>query len=311
VDYDIHSHINSSMQEKDKTFSGYKVAKDVQTIWPTEASIEKISESGLSVKEGACVRAVWYRINEYKEEREIEERMYWIWAFGNWYEKQGTELLSRKGHLIGSSIRFKDNSLDLPISGEMDAVLIDPETNEKIVVDFKTAGGSYYSISKLKGNTKTKAFPKISNLLQIMIYLNKDPDLDYGILAYKIRDDMTEVAHKVRLVDYQDEYTGNIIKAAEVNGTVYPEYNIEEIFRRYQIIIDHYKSRELPPRDYYNVYPDGLIDVMYRDGLVTKTSYAKHKGKDPKTLKKVKQEPQGDWQCRYCNFFKQCQKDGE
>ena len=275
----------------------YRPPRRVPTIWPTEASVQWRAENGALITEGACHRAVYYRLTGAEKTEEVVPRMHWVWQTGNWWEDECNRLGKKSDILVANSVRFFDYSVPLPVSGEMDAVYKVPDDpgDSLFVVDYKSTGGSYYGNVKLLGNRSTKPFPKVEALLQLMVYLKQDTRLAFGMLLYLVRDKMERTQFHIELEE--DEQLG--ARIAKVNGKTYPQYSLEEIYRRYEILCDYYMRKELPPRDYDYVYSMERAQELFDVGQITKTAKADvEKGKD-----------RGDWRCSYCNYRTKCLAD--
>ena len=267
------------------------------TIWPTESSIEYKTDNGLTLHEGKCHRAIYYRLNKYPVTEDIDSRMYWIWATGFWWEHMCQEVSKELGILAGKSLRIYDTRFSPPISGEIDAVNTIPNTDplKFFVIDYKTTGGSYYGNVKLMGNRNNKPFPKPENLMQLMVYLGYDKKLEFGMLVYLIRDRMERTQFEIELVEHNNDLV------AKVNGIIYPKYSLNEIYRRYKKIGHEFETKQLPNRDYDIVYSNDKVEKLREEDLIAKTKYEKH----------LKGSLAGDWQCSYCPYKDQCIKDGD
>lgn len=286
----------------------YSPPKMSQTVWPTEASVQYTID-GLLITEGACLRAVWYRLKGYPSEEIVDPRLYWVWQFGRTFENDSNFLTQSAGVLAGKSLRFRNEKTKIPISGEMDGICSfrDPNGKEvKYVIDYKTTGGNYEGNSGLLGNLKKTPFPKIENMLQLMIYLDYDPEnLKFGKLVYMIRDRLERTEFTIRLDRSVPSVIANV-KAAiagredilKAQSRSYPQYSMAEIYRRYNLVADFYEANKLPPRDYAIEYTDERAEKLWSFGKLSNSAFENHK--------KKKGDKAGDFQCRYCKFQKQC-----
>jgi hypothetical protein len=300
---DLLAELDDQLVSMNKVGRLYRTPRPKPHLWPTESSVQWEASNGTIITEGSCLRAVYYRINDYPVTDEPIARLHWIWKAGQDWEDHCNKLSKDRHMLAASSIKVQDTSLPLKISGEMDAVnyYTDPHGDKHFyVIDYKSTGGSYYNTVKLMGNSKHKPFPKIENLLQLMVYLHQDPRLEFGMLVYLIRDKMDRTQFEIKLV--RDEETGFII--ANVNGEDYPEYSINEIYRRYMLICDYYQRNQLPPRDYDFEYSDEKAKKLNEVGQLSDSALKKH-------LSGKARDRQGHWRCSYCNYRQQCEADGE
>lgn len=288
----------------------YRPPKQTQTLWPTEASVQ-YSIDGIKITEGACARAVYYRLIGTKPDSDKDPRMHWIYLVGKNWEDDCNELSALAGILSGKSLRFRNEKTKLPISGEMDSVCSFRDQNGKeikYVIDYKTTGGSYESISSLLGNSKKNPFPKVSNLLQLMIYLDYDPEnLKLGKLVYLIRDSLQRTEFSIQLDD--SEARNAIVKGAiyeredilTAKPKVYLQYSMKEIYRRFDYIAEHYFANQLPEREFQLIYTKERAEELWSLGKIAKGSYEK--------VISGKAHEAGDFQCRYCPFKNTCWKE--
>lgn len=309
TDIDLLAIVNRAIRDPVWDARSYSFPKQVETIWPTEASII-FHENGVRIVEGACNRATWYRLKHYKPLGETEDRMHWIWRFGKLLEDDVNLLLKQTGFLAARNVRFHDNTTSLPISGEMDAIgVMQDHRGEPInfVIDVKTTGGNYQGTTKILGNTKTRPFPKVPNLLQIMIYLNVDPQLKFGKLMYLIRDNLVGNEFTIRLKDH------NGLKIANIKSTVwnsstsivgafgqdYPQYSVEGIYARFQELSNYYLKNILPPPDYSIEYSEQRAEDLYRIDRLSDNQITEHR----------KGKLKGDYQCIGCKYVEYCKNN--
>lgn len=247
------------------------------------------------ITDGKCHRAVYYRITGVPSEREIEPKGRHIFATGFDWEDRCVEATEKAGVLSGKGVRVQDDSLPLRISGEIDAVnwYKDGDETKYYVIDYKSTGG-YHNSSSLIGNTKKDPFPKVQNLLQLLVYMKMDPRFEFGMLAYLVRDFQDTTQFQIDLTE-EDGITYPVI-----NGVIDRRYSLNEIYRRYAVICDYYERQVLPPRDKTPLYTAELAQAKFDLGLFGKTN-----------LEKVKKgKAVGDSDCTYCDFYETCQQDG-
>tara|TARA_Y100001973_G_C5178800_1_gene323615 strand:+ start:898 stop:1821 length:924 start_codon:yes stop_codon:yes gene_type:complete len=299
---DLLTELDNQLVSKKDVGRLYRSPRDKPHLWPTESSVQWEASNGLVITEGSCSRAVWYRINGFPVTDEPIPRMHWVWKAGQDWEDHCNQLSADRGILAAKSIKIQDTSLPLTISGEIDGVnfYLDSENIKHFyVIDYKSTGGSYYNTVKLMGNSRHNPFPKVENLLQLMVYLHRDPRLEFGMLVYLIRDKMDRTQFEIELITDDDG-----LVFARVNGKNYPKYSVNEIYRRYARICDYYDREELPPRDYDFEYTDSKAKMLHDVGELSKSALQKH-------LSGKAKDRQGHWRCSYCNFRQQCELDGE
>jgi hypothetical protein len=265
------------------------------SLWPTEASVQWLTASGITITEGGCHRAIWYRLNQHPATDQPVTRMRWVWEAGRWWEDHCNELYALTGNLAGVKVKVWDNSLQLPLSGELDAVHKLPDTGEHYVVDYKTSGGNYQGNIKILGSTKVIPYPKINALLQMMVYLKIDPRLRFAILVYLIRDKMERTQFQIEIAPHLE--TG--LNVAYVNGVPDPRYSIEEIWRRYELLCYYYETQIMPPPDYEETYSIEKAEALHQEGLLSKTAFENH----------TKGKLAGDWMCSYCSYRTICKSN--
>jgi hypothetical protein len=111
------------------------------------------------------------------------------------------------------------------------------------------------------------------------------------------------------------------IERHEENGKTYPKITtkhlgdtytnvdkritLEGIYQRYEDLMDALKAAELPDADYMHVYPDNLVEQMFKAGEVAKTKYEKWKTNKDKY-------PIGYFMCQsYCSYRTMCKAQKE
>ncbi len=296
---------------------GYRMPRPHPTLRPTEASVsfDVTPASGgppISIVEGTCGRKVWYRLKKYpKVEPVREDSIEVIRECGQWFEEFSNEVLKEAGAFAGKKFQFKDRTLPLEVSGEIDTVgqYTDAEGNRKyFFIDWKTTG-QYHNQKGIFGNKSLEPFPKVENLLQIMVYLHQDRSIEFGKLYYGVRDRWERTQFTVRLKAHErtGKTVANITRMVRSGGVAWTpqttttqnfvQYNIEEIYRRYALVCDAYFRDEPPPRDFQLEYTDERLEEMAELGLVSETAYKAHKkGKDLA----------GDQACRWCEYAHVC-----
>jgi len=273
-----------------------------KTLRPTEASIEYETPSGRKAIAGKCMRSVWYRLKGVPETETPQDRMYWVWWSGKAWESKCMNKMKEEGILVTANPRFLYKHPDVPllVSGEFDAIAYDKELGCNVLIEYKTTGGSYIGRIKLMGNSKHRPEPKIENLMQVMLYLDRVREtVPYGVIAYLIRDKMERVQFTVALREEGGltfpifvQGTGDLSRA-----TALKHINLEGIYARYAKTCEHYLSDILPDRDYTLEYTDDQALLLFQDGDLSKKQYDDHvSGKSRK----------GDWQCNYCSYLSTC-----
>ena len=272
------------------------------TLRPTDSSVLVTSPSGRKYVQGACSRAVWYRLNKVAETNPYSAKAPWIWWLGKAWESQVQKLLKEKGILCVDNPRFVCDMGEYLLHGEMDGIGIDTSTTpaEHFVIELKNTGGYYAKMSLLGSVKKYQPKPKVENMLQLMVYLDRGrEDLKYGVLLYLIRDDMDRVAFYIKLEDHQGEVYPRVWAHSPTNGPgeLLLDYPMSAIYTRYNQLIAAHKAKTSPEKEYSLRYSEEQCIQLLADGVLSKKQVDEHlSGKTP----------QGDWNCRFCSYMDHC-----
>ena len=87
-----------------------------------------------------------------------------------------------------------------------------------------------------------------------------------------------------------------------LDGKVYKAFSVEDIRSRYEEARDFIDGEVVPPKDYIDVYTPEQVELNYARGKIAKTKYQKYQQNSEKN-------PIGDWNCSYCAYKHQCDKD--
>jgi hypothetical protein len=83
------------------------------------------------VVHGQCLRAVWYRLNNYVSTNPPNARAQWIFAFGNMFEAQFIAQVKQMGLWVDDHVKWYNP--DYHVSGELDLVIRHPEEADKLI----------------------------------------------------------------------------------------------------------------------------------------------------------------------------------
>jgi len=320
--------------------------------WPSAASIvfPTTSKGGLMYDrvEGACLRQVSYKMLRLPETDATSPRSIKAMTIGTVTE----DIFKEWFHAVncyrvvypdvrGHKLRFNSMRDGIRVRGEVDMIVEHTETGVRFGVEVKTYDGSI-SAANLCGPERAKEayktwippdyidekspFPKSSNLLQTMLYLQEfwNDGIHLWKIIYGARDKGPDTEFDVTLADHNGK------RCAVVNGVVQPEYSIEAIYERFNELRSHVEASTLPPRDYVPEYdPDYLLtgQISINHGSKHPKTVTAHqlwkekidsrfaKMKTPKSGKKKTQDQvyrdamateKGDWQCNYCPFRERC-----
>lgn len=263
--------------------------------YPSEASIKYTDTNGLVRVSGKCLRQCFYRFTVPDQKEGIDPFGMWVMMMGQAAEDVLREQIKQMGLWIDNSVRFYDEEHN--ISGEIDLVIRDPETDKLIILECKTAWG-YNAFKELCGSKGVIGKPKDSHLLQLMIYLDlceKKGIADQGKLIYLARDSGKKAEFDVVLIaDGED-------KRAKINGRIDYRFTLQDIYNRYKQLDEHLKAGTIPERDYEIEYSKEKVELLWSLGEVAKTRYEQFK-------RNSKKYPIGDWACNYCPFKDLCWK---
>jgi len=247
----------------------------------------------------------------------------WIWKQGEIFEEIMTENVKVLGVYIQDQVQVFYPGVN--VRGKIDLVALNPVTDKKTVVEFKSVYG--YNANSVLGSPAQRrkgelGTPRDSNLMQIAIYQHgyKDnPDFEAGRLIYGSRDTGRTAEYLVE-VDSQGviTYQGNY--PVRTRKTKAP-YTMGHIFANYEFINEAIARGELPDRDFELKYSNEKILQLFAKGKLNKTetqTVQKHlnrqkenqvrqaEGKKP--LKELRLPEKGDWACDICNLKHFCYK---
>jgi hypothetical protein len=267
-------------------------------FYPSEASVQVTDEHGDLITHGNCLRASYLRCSGDFEGVPYDARAQYIFAQGKMIEEALIRWWKEMGIWVANNVKFLDEENN--ISGELDVILAEPPDGQMYIGEVKSFYG-YHAEKELFGSKYKAGFPKTSQLLQLLVYLNHFEDrLPYGRMIYFARDSVKRRTFKVEL-----EHEGSVTYP-KVEGKVVRQFSVEDIINRYKLLQIHLDSDTVPPKDFELVYPDSKIEDFYQKGKIGKTKYQKWE-KAKTTGSKLKRADQiGDWQCSYCKFREVC-----
>jgi hypothetical protein len=213
------------------------------------------------------------------------------------------------GIWVDNNIKFFNK--DLVVSGELDGIIREPETNRLIGIELK----SFYNFAANKEICGGKqppqpGKPKMSHFLQASIYAwDYRNVLDEYRVFYFERGDGHRVEFKVGFVEdgpdrhlcYWEQIPGKYWSFFSPGKVVQP-FSIEDVHIRYRQLAGYIKTKTLPPRDYPTYWADEDIEWLFQHKRVNKTDYEAWVKKPTKN--KIK-----SWCCSYCNYHTQCEQD--
>ena len=262
-------------------------------FYPSEASVKVIDEHGDQKVEGGCLRQSYFRLSGEYEGKGSEARSEYIFMQGRSVEQDLVSLWKEMGIWVANSVRFTDTTNN--ISGELDAILSEP-SGQLYLVEVKSFYG-YHAEKEIMGGHQSTGFPKISQLLQTLVYLSywQDKGLSYARMVYFARDSVKRRTFKIELHKEGD------ITYPKVEGVIIRSFSINDIFARYKELKHYVDNKIIPPNDYELQYNDQKIEDFFQKGKVSKTNYESWK-----KGKLGKYDYIGDWMCNYCNYKNIC-----
>lgn len=254
---------------------------------------------------GHCLRAAYLSNMQYPVSNPLGIYTIMTAEAGKLWETWLVNQYKELGIYISHSVKLLD--LDAFISGEIDIVHYNPETDEVEMTECKQYNGSnYYAASELTGSLKKQPKPKDQNLLQAFDYLlmcrNTGNEAISKInLVYIDRSCASfdnNVQFRISLQKVKDEVHPRV-EYFKSDGTVesYTDYRITEkaVLEKNALLDKYVTAEKIPAREYSRQYSDQLIQDMV---LKKEISSAR--------LKKMQEDPVknpiGDWQCKFCPY---------
>jgi hypothetical protein len=240
-------------------------SSSVPAVWPSEASAEKIDKSENKIV-GSCHRKSYLRMIGWPVTNNVDAVGAWKWVTGRRMEEDIVSLAKASSPrvYVASGVRFYVPDLYLPL--ELDLVAMDPETNQGWICECKTYYG-YLATSEIV----KKGQPKLTNLLQDVIYLLEAPngkrmkEIIRKSLEDRARLDAKGVPHRNRVecdlealgrmsdgpigaklvyvdrgtcdrtefdISVEEDFDGS--HYPQVNGDTYKTFPVESVYSRYQ-----------------------------------------------------------------------------
>jgi len=307
------------------------------TLWPSESSAIIKNSYNEEVNIGKCRRSIFFRYllasfkyyekySHYSElvkllkTNEIEPDKYtqFIWIQGNLYEDYLLNVAKESGVYIGDQTQVYIPSHK--VSGKIDIIVIDPETEKYRIVEAKSVYG--FNANRILGSPAERkagvlGTPKESYLMQIGLYqwwyANKREKFGDGLLVCGARDTGKYAEFGITVHENEETkenhiyyYYNNPVKGPKIDSGI----SIENILNQFAYIQECLDTGVIPDRDFDIVYDDAKIDLLYTRGELTKSEAERYEKRlsqiENKKTKINKQIEKGDWQCSYCSFKAVC-----
>lgn len=295
-------------------------------FYVTQSSCLVVDELGFPTVLGKCHRQIWYRKKGYEREPISPIGMRRM-TYGVYIEDALQENWKQAGIYVQNNVKIRAHEYN--VSGEIDAIVFDPEEKHPIIVEVKSGYGYTFNKNVFGRNSAlyTEGFPHRPYIMQVMWYLHlRKPieavhgDVPYALLYYIDRADCRDNQFMVEL---SDDYTGKpIIRGPHGNIlTPNPAYQIDNrgCVRPVQVrpiqglemdrIIDRFaeldaklKSDEPPSREFFLRYPEELAEDLFETGVLAKTKWGEYQKDESATV--------GDWECAFCDFVSSCYPEG-
>ena len=275
-------------------------------LYPSEASVVVTDKFGDRVVHGGCLRSGYYRCTG-EEAIPFDARSKSIFELGNTVEDMLVADWQQMGIFIAHGVRFQN--LEYNLSGEIDVVLRNPETDQLFGVEIKSFYG-YFATTEIFGNKGKAGQAKMNNLLQTLVYAREFKDsLNHFKLFYEDRGDGSKKSFDVSVVPTELEDT-SIVYRPVVDGKVIAEFTVDDIYARYALLNKHILDGVIPDRDFELRFSNDRIERDYQNGKISDSKYNKFKrvSKRDGSVKYVERDRPGDWNCLYCKYKDLCWK---
>ena len=261
---------------------------------------------------GSCIRSNYLLAKGYPSSKEKDAYLQMTAEAGKLWEKWLIDQYKILGIYLDHSVRVFDEINN--VSGEIDILHMNPETNEMEITECKQYNGSnFYAQSEICGSSSKTPKPKDDHLLQVFLYLltlkNNEENINFINLVYLDRSCASfynNMQFRISLYTLADSFT--LIPKIEYydskgNLTFYLDQRItnNNVYEKNKMLESFIEQDIIPPKDYDMTYTSQKVEMLYKTGEISKTKYNKYKD-DPTN------NPIGDWRCLYCSFGKN--KDG-
>jgi CRISPR/Cas system-associated exonuclease Cas4 (RecB family) len=284
--YDLWAHTENHLERERISFPRRG------NFYPSEASVVYKDQYGDETIEGGCLRKSWYRLKGYPGEQP-NARAEMIFAMGRAVESFLREQWKEMGICVASNVEFFDESMGFPIKGELDTIMAEPPDGRLYTSEIKSFYG-YYATKEIMGNRTEPGAPKLSQLLQTLVYTYLFRKKFYcARLVYMARDDPDN--HRTFKVEVEPE---GDLWYPKIDGVVNHDFAIEDMFNRYKDLAGYLEADQLPPRDYELDYSKDKIEEWFAKGKLSKAKHEEYR----------KGKRVGAWQCLYCPHLTTCYK---
>ena len=260
--------------------------------------------------------------------------MHFVWHLGRAVESKVIDAMKMAGVYENDGVKFYDRELN--VSGELDVVGRYRKDGKiryyGVEVKSVYGMGCTYTISgrsrAYKGQAAFDPFPKESNLMQTMVYLDQFGSrmeeryqLDYFKLLYFPRDKPNDGReYTVRLVTKEDldaslllKHGGDmkdgeryaLVTTPGFSAKVETRFSIEDLYGRWVLLQRYIEENIPPPRAHQKFYSAEEITKKREAGKLSKSAFEKWEraGKPKASLEKTP----GHYMCQsYCDYRSFC-----
>jgi hypothetical protein len=291
------------------------------SVNPSAASIKFVDVTGNDKVIGGCHRQSYYKMTGTPKDDSITVNVDWALSaiMGESLHEMLGQMLDKHGFGMGIQRLAEEHSFydeATKLSGRTDIIAWDYNKDEPIGIEVKSVG-EYKCKTAVEG-------PVEEHVLQSVVYLdfyNKNiPDGQKKIkkwyLWYISRTENWTVKAKphgsnfTMLWDYCIEIDNGVPIIYLPNGVIqrWSQFSIDEIYKRYDKLINEVKKGIVPARDYEQVYSEEKILAKHKAGQIARKGDRDiidkwvAKGAEPGKLKVTL----GDGECMFCEYSKLC-----
>ena len=267
--------------------------KERKSHYPSQASVK--TPQGII---GKCLRAQWYSWKGEAPTNPIPISNIWKLRIGDSIHAQIARWLRKLEYQVKEEYFFeqKIDNLSHPIHGFIDDVIVFPDINEFYSVECKTSWSKFFTNAK---DGVAKKGPRLSDLLQVLVYLSCVKELKGCYMLYVARDNGQRFQFYVELFE---DGLGNFIK---VGDRLIKDFTFDDVILRWWELESFLRRETKPPADYDYCYSWEKQQVLYEEYL------KETKAKKPQSLNVWAKAHTEDWQCAYCEYWDKCKAEKE
>lgn len=295
--------------------------KKSSSLTPSASSVEINLPDGTKKVVGSCHRQQYYKIKGYNEDSDGIVNIDWTLAaiMGDHMHNMLNKLIDDYGFPMGIQKLSSEHAIfnkELNFSGRSDIIAWDVSKNEPIGIEIK-------SIGEFKAK-KAMEQPIEEHVIQSVIYLDfynrniipGQKKITKWYIWYISRTENWSIKAKehgspfTMLWDFCIRLEKGVPIISLPNGVEqeWKDYSVENIYKRYDLLLSYIKTDTLPPRDYDIKYSEEKITGLYKQNKISKKTdiaYIESWIKKGAPEGKLKVE-MGDSECMFCEYKKRC-----